>query len=602
MAAKRWLELVAMVVAIAPACVTPVSIDAAAPPPPSALPDETLVVVASTDLHGYLAGHDELRRDGANVHVGGLALLSTYVARLREQHPDRVVLLDGGDLFQGTLVSNLSEGEAVIEGYNAIGYDASALGNHEFDFGPVGPESYAQHEDDDPLGALKARAKQARFPLLAANVIERESGLRPAWLRGSVLLERRGLKIGIVGVATPDTPATTLATNVRGLTFLPPAPAATIEARRLRAEGADVVLLVAHVGASCREGPCQGELLELVRALPDGAIDAAFGGHTHQVVEARVGGIPVLQTGSYGRSFAWLELAIDPVTRKPRPGTAKLRAAQEVCDQHAIGTDRCDPTRGTEGALGPAQFRGAVMRADPAMTARLAPLVANVAKIAAAPIGCSVSRRLVRDYQGESEIGSLVVDAMLDAVPEADLAITKSGGLRVDLPAGPLSYGHLFELIPFDNRLALLELNGAELRELLRVATTGVHGGMQVANVKLRLDPRPPQGCATKDVDGDGEVTPYDRVRLADVKVRGAPIDPAATYLVATNDYLASGGSGLEKVIGRLPKGRVKILEDRPLLRDALAAWLAGRGTLEPAAPGGRIELLGPAGACPVGR
>ena len=125
---------------------------------------------------------------------------------------------------------------------------------------------------------------------------------------------------------------------------------------------------------------------------------------------------------------------------------------------------------------------------------------------------------------------------------------------------------------------------------------------MQVANVKLRLDPRPPQGCATKDVDGDGEVTPYDRVRLADVKVRGAPIDPAATYLVATNDYLASGGSGLEKVIGRLPKGRVKILEDRPLLRDALAAWLAGRGTLEPAAPGGRIELLGPAGACPVGR
>lgn len=598
--ARWWLPRLSLgLIASAIGCATPASSDG---PLAAAGSDETLVIVASTDLHGYLAGHDEARKDGTSVHVGGLALLSTYVARLREQHPERVVLLDGGDLFQGTLVSNLSEGEAVIEGYNALGYDASALGNHEFDFGPVGPESYAQHEDDDPLGALKARAKQARFPLLAANVIEKESGLRPDWVRGSVLLERRGLKIGIVGVATPDTPATTLASNVRTLEFRAPAPVVAIEARRLREAGADVVLLVAHIGASCRAGPCEGELLELVRELPDGAIDAAFGGHTHQVVEASVGGIPVLQSGSYGRSFAWLELAIDPSTRRPRPGSLRLRAAQEVCEQHAIGTDRCDPTRGTEGALGPASFRGARIRPDPAMTARLAPLVANVARIAAAPIGCVVPRKLTRDYNGESEIGSLVVDAMLDAVPEADLAITNSGGLRADLPEGPLSYGHLFELIPFDNRLALLELTGAELHELLRVATTGVHGGMQVANLKLRIDPRPPQGCASQDLDGDGELTPYDRSRLADAKVRGAPIDPKARYLVATNDYLASGGSGLEKLVARLPKERVKILEDRPLLRDALAAWLAGRGTIAPAAPGGRIELLGPAAACPVGR
>ena len=106
---------------------------------------------------------------------GGLALLDGYIGNLRAARArdgGAVLLLDAGDLFQGTLESNLNEGAIVISAYNAMRYDAAAIGNHEFDFGPVGPATFAESPQDDPLGAIKARATQARFPFLAANIID----------------------------------------------------------------------------------------------------------------------------------------------------------------------------------------------------------------------------------------------------------------------------------------------------------------------------------------------------------------------------------------------------------------------------------------------
>src|SRR5881394_3769052 len=118
-----------------------------------------VVIVGTTDVHGWFNGHDEVAADKTTqVHFGGLSTFSAYLDALRAANDGRVIVVDSGDLFQGTLESNLFEGELVVDGYNAVGYTAAAVGNHEFDYGPVGPDSVARKPGDDPLGALKQNA------------------------------------------------------------------------------------------------------------------------------------------------------------------------------------------------------------------------------------------------------------------------------------------------------------------------------------------------------------------------------------------------------------------------------------------------------------
>ena len=178
------------------------------------------------------------------MRIAAAALLGGYVANLRRQASDggAVLLIDGGDMFQGTLESNLTEGSAVVAAYNALGYAAAAIGNHEFDFGPVGPASTQQRPDDDPRGALKARAAQASFPFLAANLIDVATGRPVAFqnVKPSTVVSAAGVRVGIVGVMTTRTQFTTIAANFRGLRVAPLAEAIEAEARRLRAGGATV--------------------------------------------------------------------------------------------------------------------------------------------------------------------------------------------------------------------------------------------------------------------------------------------------------------------------------------------------------------------------
>src|SRR5690606_38425683 len=129
----------------------------------------------STDQDGWLGPRGATLPDGSVTEQGGLAVFAGYLDILRRDNPGGVVLLDGGDIFQGTLASNLTEGAVMVKAMNALGYDAAALGNHEFDYGPAGPVSVAG-EGEDPFGALKARMSEAEFPILAANVYDEIGG------------------------------------------------------------------------------------------------------------------------------------------------------------------------------------------------------------------------------------------------------------------------------------------------------------------------------------------------------------------------------------------------------------------------------------------
>ncbi|HYX92635.1 MAG TPA: metallophosphoesterase, partial [Myxococcaceae bacterium] len=326
--------LLAPIVVLLAGCRTPPPQAEAFPPPPGhpneAPPDAAIriTVVATNDLHGRVTASAAPLPNGGETRQGGLSTFAGYLEILRAENPGGVLLVDAGDLFQGTLASNLTEGEVVIEAYNHLGYAAAALGNHEFDYGPLGPASVASSPQDDPFGALKARLKQARFPILAVNVYDARSGARPEWLPndGTAIVELKGMKIGLIGLITPTTPNTTHPVNVSTLSFGSLVPEAVAAARRLREKGADLVIGIAHAGGKCSRfddptdlSSCDtefGEIFELLRELPPGLVDAMVAGHTHAELAHSVNGIPVVETPGLGRSFATLDLWVDPKTRR----------------------------------------------------------------------------------------------------------------------------------------------------------------------------------------------------------------------------------------------------------------------------------------------
>ncbi|MEM9531826.1 MAG: metallophosphatase [Pseudomonadota bacterium] len=278
-----------------------------------------LTVVGSNDMHGEIA---------ARAGTGGLETFSGYLQVLRDQRGrsgGAVVLIDAGDMWQGTLASNLSEGRAAVAAYNALGYDAAALGNHEFDFGPAGPLAIPQHPTDDPRGALKQRAGEARFPLLAANLVEKGSGQLVSWdnVEPSVLISRAGVSVGIVGVMTARALEATIAANVADLEVTPLAPAIEREARKLRRQGADLVLVAAHAGGRCSlfDNPADlsscrpdSEIFQVARALPSGLVNQIIAGHVHQGIAHRVNGIAITSGYSNARAFGRVDYQIEPQT------------------------------------------------------------------------------------------------------------------------------------------------------------------------------------------------------------------------------------------------------------------------------------------------
>ncbi len=582
-----------------PACTTPV---ATAPPPQAASAEPAqpirLTVAATNDLHGWVAPRTATLADGSTVTEGGLAALAGYVRILREENPGGVLLLDAGDIFQGTLVSNLTEGEVVISAMNLLGYSAAALGNHEFDYGPVGPSPVVVEPGMDPFGALRARLAQARFPILASNVYQASDGARPDWMGnpGTVRLTLRGIKIGLVGLITPTTPMVTNPVNVASLRFAPLIPETQKAVARLRAEGAEVVVGIAHAGGKCEQltdpkelSTCDpsSEIFQLLQGLPEGTLDAVVAGHTHAVLGHLVNGMPVIESAGMGKAFGVVELWVDPVTRKVLPSRTVIQPAIPICEQVEATSQSCDLkalAKAQAPRMVPARFRGQPVVADPAITEAIAPALAQVEKLQRRPLGVTNPRLLGRRYEAESALGSLLADALRE-LDRADVALLNSGGLRSDLRAGEVRYGDFYEVIPFDNTISTLTLTGEELLRLLHVAYGARKGVFQQSGLKLTLS-----RC------------PGERRLQSATLANGKPIIAQGQYRVVMPDFLARGGDGLEPLVSTLPPARVDLGEARPLgFRDALVTFLSQKGRPLQAPPPGRTTLVDDRADCAAG-
>lgn len=556
-----------------------------------------LTLVGTNDFHGWLMPHPTSLKGGLTVEEGGAAVFAGYVARLRADNPGGVLLVDAGDLFQGTLASNLTEGASVLDVYNQLGYAAVALGNHEFDYGPVGPKA-VPGPGEDAFGALTARIHQAHFPFLAANVRDASTGRPPSWLGndGTLLVTLKGVKVGLVGLTTPSTARIANPALVPGLRFEPMAPVLLEAAQRLRAQGAEVVVGLTHAGGKCADlsnprdtSSCDrsdGEIYGLVESLPPGTLDAVFAGHTHQPMGHFFGTVPVLSTSGQGRSFGVVELFVDPTSHKVLSDRTRIQAAVPVCAQVDEATGSCDVRKlkelGSAAKLVPATFLGGPVVPDAQVAALVAPALARVEEEQRRPLGITTSASLGRDYENESALGDVLTDALRE-MEGADAALLNSGGLRANLRAGALTYGDLYEVLPFDNTVAVVTVTGEELRRLLGAAYGAGSSMFQQSGLKVVLE-----RC----------VGPQ---RLRDVTLAGgAPLEPQRSYRVVMPDFLARGAAGLGTVLSQLPPERIDLGAGRErTLRDAIADWWKKRGApLSPPATG-RISYVESGAPCP---
>ena len=514
----------------------------------------TLSIIGTNDLHGALER---------------LPLFAGFMANLRAARAadgGGVVLVDGGDMFQGTLESNLAEGADIVRAYNQLGYSAVAIGNHEFDYGPVGPKA-TPDDGDDPRGALKARAAEAKFPFVASNILDTKTGARIDWPNApaSTLVEVAGVKVGIIGASTESTPLTTMPANFVGLQIAPPAPAIAAEAAQLRAKGAQVIVATMHIGSNCKDvehhddtSSCEksDEIWKVIAGLPRGTVDVIVGGHTHAGMAHKVDGIAVIESYANGRAFGRVDLTIGPDGKlagvqidKPR-----LMCALDK-DRNPVPVAQCQP----------GDYEGKPVVADPGVQKIADEAIARATERRKELLGVTLTETVTRAHGNESAEGNLIADLMLAARPDAQVTMTNGGGLRADLPAGALTYGQLFESTPFDNRFAIVDISGADLKKAI-TENLG-HGGGILSFGGLTAKAR----CKGNHLD-------------LQVVVAGKPVTDAARYKLATSDFLASGGDGVIGKLG-LPDSAIKVTDViiRDGLADVLRSWKGTpKATIDP--------------------
>ena len=529
--------------------------------PANFAPEPDLVVISvlgTNDVHGELI---------PQFGRGGLTTFSGYVAAVQKarENDGAVLLVDAGDMWQGTLESNLSEGAPVVEVYNALGYAAAAIGNHEFDFGPVGPKSIPEVAGDDPQGALRQRASELNFPLLSANLIDTSTNQRVAWnnVKSSTIVTRAGINIGIVGATTVTAPETTIAVNTAGVRIAPLAESITAEAQSLRAQGADLIVVVAHAGSRCEEfddpydlSSCvlTGEVMRVASEIPPGLVDHIVAGHEHRGIAHVVNGTVV--TSSYSRTAAFSRVDFTVDRNSGEIVDRDIYPPQFNCAKAPDEDGRC--TYEDDDAREGASYEGARVVPMDAVAAIADRARDSAAERRAEKVGVFLETAMTLYEQPETVLGNLLTDAVLES-NDADISIHNVyGGIRAELPQGEVTFGDLYRVFPFDNRVSIIEMSGLEVRKII---------ANQVHNYRRRA------GFSGMRVFVSCEAG---QMSVQMVKDDGSEIMDSDTLRVVANDFLLMGGDGILTPV--TPAGGFEIPNGTPLVRDILVEWFKRRG------------------------
>lgn len=482
---------------------------------------KSIVLYHTSDIHGYILSEElSHEADEPKQRSGGFAAFANVLKKEKSPY----LLFDSGDLFSGAPEGSLTKGKSVVALMNHLGYSAAAIGNHEFDQG---------------ADVVRALAKEAKFPLLGANIAYRHPRGKarvkaPEWAVESFIKEFNGVKIGVFGLITQDTPNVTMRRHVEHLKFLRPVNVAKEAVQKLKAQGAGIIIALTHIGFAPDRGPDFEDDKYLARNVP--GIDVILGGHYHlflrEAYREPTHGAVIVHSGKYLKAASRLELFLD-------------RHNKIINHAHRLIDLRLDETgEDTEVLTLVNQYK------------------AQVDKTLGEVIGAT-EVALTASRVEESNLGNLLTDS-LRLWAKADVAMHNGGGLRDNIPKGSITLRHLFMALPFDNTVVTLRLTGAQIKELLESSSGQGRSRLLVSGLVYSYDPVRPKGH-----------------RVLKVAVGGKPLALTRDYLVATNSFLADGGDGYDPFhYGRDKK------DSGVLLRDVIADYIKENSPVHPAVEG----------------
>ena len=416
--------------------------------------------------------------------LGGAAQLTTMINQIRAREKNSF-LFDAGDMFTGML-SNVSQGEILMEMMMSMKYDAMGIGNHEFDYGS---KNFIKQMNRVP------------FPVLGANIFYK--GTNIAYSRPYTILEKNGLRLGVIGIIGLDAFSVLWQEGSADLEFRDPIPIAKKMVEELKPQ-VDLIVVLAHQG---KTGPQQtdaearpevqrdfDEDIRFCREVP--GIDLYVGGHAHRGIEIPykepTNGALIVQTYGYGTRLGYIKL--------------------QVKDGKVISS---------KGEL--LKVWTAKYKPDPGVLSKINAYKKKSAPEIGQPLGV-LQTRLVRDYQRESSLGCFIADIIREA-GKADIGFENAGGIRADIPAGTVTNGNVLDAVPFFNTLSVLQMNGKQIKEVLEQGFSLERGMMQVSGLTAWYDMSQPIGQ-----------------RLVKLNIGNEPSVDEKMYTVATNSFVADGG------------------------------------------------------------
>jgi 2',3'-cyclic-nucleotide 2'-phosphodiesterase/3'-nucleotidase len=444
-----------------------------------------IVVLSINDFHGSLAP------SGKNV---GAAKLVDAIKAEQAKNPEGTIIVAAGDNYQGSAMSNLLYGEPVSAMFKEMGLELSAVGNHEFDWG---------------IDRTTKWVEDAGFIFfVCANVYDKRTNQPVEWAEPYIITERNGIEVGFIGLATPETNYKALKANVENYEFRDPVETIKEWIPKVKENGADIIIALTHLGAfQDKEGKISGEAAALSEV--DG-VDAVISAHTHQSVSGLVNGKPLVQAYYNGRSVAKLTFVFDE--------NNKLVSAEPSLDNLY---ERPDTLKDDANTL-------AIYNK---YNEELEPVLGKI-------LGKTTVTLDHDRFAAPSLLGEWSCEVMREKVG-VQIAMTNGGGLRVPIPAGDITAGILYEVMPFDNTLYTMKLSGADVKANIEHGIMNEDvGWVQIAGVRVTYDPKAEAGNRITSM----------------ILEDGTPVEMDKYYTVVTNDFMATNGDkyNFDKALDKL--------------------------------------------------
>ncbi len=495
--------------------------------------DLRLDIMFSNDVHGGIS------RDLATFmnpefppKLGGGASHATLIKYVRSLKSDKRdnLLLDAGDFWQGKPIGTVTNGEAIIEYYNMIGYDALTIGNHEYDI-----------KEKKIIKTLE----MANFPILSSNIVHKDTGELVDYVRPYIIIEKMGVNIGIIGVTTIDTKLMSFPDNIEGLDFLDEIETLNKYIPIVKEKGADIIIVLGHMGlpydpAASYEKRYKNDSM--------GKKKRYYGWDSQEILH-HVEGIDLLVGGHMHKGFA--EPWIDPITQG--------MAIQGYAFGSNLGwiTLKIDEdTKTLSGYELPSLSNGLMITMfedefylDPAINQVIEANRKLAEKGMDDVIGIAGTHLHRQNVEAQSPMGNTVADAMR-LQSNADFSFLNLGGIRAEIGVGPVTYRDVFAVMPFDNQLVSFQCDGRFLKQIIETRIEGSRAGMIMSGAEVVFS------RTRENFD-----------RITSLVIGGEEWDPDKIYTVATTDFLMEGNAGLT-LLTKVPDD--KIMRNELNLRDAI--------------------------------